>query len=106
MPKVAESGLAEFCDVFCERGIFNLEQTKRILDSGQKQRVKAQNSRRPNERLGGAEIAADIGAISADHLNFSSAEGIKAMAEKGVVGSFASSGDLQPDDEASTPMRG
>ncbi len=86
IPKIAKAGLAEFCDVFCDRGVFNTEQTKRILkgsrQAGLKQKIHADHL----NRLGGAEIAAEISATSADHLNFSSPEGIKAMAQKGVVG--------------------
>ena len=86
VPKVVDSGLAEFCDVFCDRGMFNLEQTKRVLKCatrlGLKQKIHADHM----SMLGGAEFAADIGAISADHLNYSSAEGIKAMAKKCVTG--------------------
>ena len=85
IPKVAEHGLAEFCDVFCERGTFNLEQTKRILLSGKRNGLKPKIHADRMNTLGGAEIAADIGAVSADHLNFSSVEGVKAMGEKGVV---------------------
>jgi imidazolonepropionase len=86
MPKVVESGLAEYCDVLCDRGAFNLEQTKRILKRGKRLGLKQKIHADHMSMLGGAEVAADVGATSADHLNFSSAEGIKAMAEKGVVG--------------------
>lgn len=85
VPKVAEKGLAEFCDVFCERGTFNLEQTKRILVSGKRHGLKPKIHADEMSLLGGAEIAADVGAVSAEHLNFSSIEGIKALAEKGVI---------------------
>jgi imidazolonepropionase len=85
IPKVVEKGLAEFCDVFCERGIFSLEQTKRILVRGRDYGLKPKIHADKMSMLGGAEIAADVGAVSAEHLLFSSIEGIKAMAEKGVV---------------------
>jgi imidazolonepropionase len=85
IPKVAEKGLAEFCDVFCERGIFSLEQTRRILVAGKNYGLKPKVHADEMSSLGGAELAADIGAVSADHLLFSSDEGIKAMADKGVV---------------------
>ena len=85
IPKVAEKGLAEFCDVFCEKGVFGLEQTRRILSTGKTSGLKPKVHADEMSRLGGAELAADIGAVSADHLLFSSEEGIKAMAEKGVV---------------------
>jgi imidazolonepropionase len=85
IPKIAEKGLAEFCDVFCEKGAFNLEQTKRVLVNGRKQGLKPKIHADEMSTLGGAEIAADVGAVSAEHLLFSSVEGIKAMAEKDVI---------------------
>jgi imidazolonepropionase len=85
IPKVAEKGLAEFCDVFCERGVFSLEQTKRVLVRGKTAGLKPKIHADELSTLGGAEIAADVGAISAEHLLFSSVEGIKAMAGKGVI---------------------
>jgi imidazolonepropionase len=85
IPKVAEKGLAEFCDVFCEKGVFSLEQTRRILAAGKNYGLKPKVHADEMSALGGAELAADIGAISADHLLFSSDEGIKAMANKCVV---------------------
>lgn len=85
IPKVARQGLAEFCDVFCERGVFNLEQAKCILASGKKHGLKPKIHADHHNTFGGAEVAADIEAVSAEHLNFSSVEGIRAMAEKGVV---------------------
>ena len=85
IPKVAEKGLAEFCDVFCEKGIFSLEQTRRILAAGKNHGLKPKVHADEMSLLGGAELAADIGATSADHLLFSSDEGIKAMADKSVV---------------------
>jgi imidazolonepropionase len=85
IPKVAEKGLAEFCDVFCERGVFNLEQTKRILMKGKNHGLKPKVHADEMSTLGGAEIAADVGAVSAEHLLFSSVEGIKALVKKGVI---------------------
>lgn len=85
IPKVAEKGLAEFCDVFCEKGVFGLEQTRRILSAGKSFGLKSKVHADEISQLGGAELAADFGAVSADHLLFSSDEGLRAMAEKGVV---------------------
>jgi imidazolonepropionase len=85
IPKVAEKGLAEFCDVFCEKGVFSLEQTRRVLVAGKNYGLKPKVHADEMSLLGGAELAADIGATSADHLLFSSDEGIKAIADKGVV---------------------
>jgi imidazolonepropionase len=85
LPKVAEKGAAEFCDVFCERGVFNLDQSRRILSAGKKLGLRPKLHADEMSPLGGAELAASLGAISADHALFSSDEGIKAMAERGVV---------------------
>jgi imidazolonepropionase len=85
IPKVAEKGLAEFCDVFCEKGVFGLEQTRRILSAGKNFGLKPKVHADEMSQLGGAELAADFGAASADHLLFSSDEGLRAMADKGVV---------------------
>ena len=85
IPKVAEKGLAEFCDVFCERGIFSLEQTKRVLVKGKTHGLKPKIHADQMNMFGGAEIAADVGAVCAEHLLFSSVEGVKAMAKKGVI---------------------
>ena len=85
IPQVAEKGLAEFCDVFCERGVFNLEQSKRILVAGKNYRLKPKIHADEMSTCGGAELAAEVGAVSADHLLFASMEGIKAMAEKCVA---------------------
>ena len=85
LPKVAEKGAAEFCDVFCERGVFNVDQSRRILSAGKKLGLKPKLHADEMSLLGGAELAASLGAVSADHMLFSSDEGIKAMAEKGVI---------------------
>jgi len=85
LPKVEEKVLAEFCDVFCERGIFSLEQSKRILAAGKECGLRAKVHADEMSMLGGAELAADVGAVSAEHLLFSSHEGIKALSDKGVV---------------------
>jgi len=84
IPKVAGADLAEFCDVFCERGIFNLEQTKRILTAAKNHKLKPKMHADFMCAFGGAEVAAAVGAVSADHLNYASSTGIKAMAQKGV----------------------
>ncbi len=85
IPRVAERGLAEFCDVFCERGVCSLEQAKHVLTAGKNNGLKPKIHADHMSTLGGAELAAGINAVSADHLNHASSEGLKAMAEKGVV---------------------
>ena len=85
VPKAAAKGLAEFCDVSCERGVFSLAQAKRVLMKGKSVGLKPKVHADQTGKLGGAEVAADVGAVSAEHLIFSSVQGIKAMAAKGVV---------------------
>ena len=84
LPAVAERGLAEFCDVFCEEGAFDVAQSRRILlrasELGLKPRLHADEI----VDLGGAALAAEVGAVSADHLMAVSREGIALMAAKGV----------------------
>jgi imidazolonepropionase len=85
IPKVAGKGLAEFCDVFCERGVFTLDQARRILVTGKNAGLKPRVHADEISLLGGTELAASVGAVSADHMLFSSDKGIKAMADKGVL---------------------
>lgn len=86
IPKVAELGLAEFNDVFCEHGVFTPEQSKRILEAGKRYGLIPKIHADEIEPYEGAELAAKVGAISADHLLKASEKGMKAMAENGVVG--------------------
>ena len=85
LPKVTEKVLAEFCDVFCEKGVFSLEQSRRVLSSAKECGLRPKVHADEMSPLGGAELAVDVGAVSAEHLLFSSIEGIKSMAAKGVV---------------------
>ncbi|MFD2923788.1 imidazolonepropionase [Halobacillus naozhouensis] len=86
IPEVASKNLATFNDVFCERGVFTPEQSKRILEAGKEHGLTPKIHADEIEPYGGAELAASVGAISADHLLKASEQGIKDMAEAGVVG--------------------
>ncbi len=86
LPKVASQGLAEFCDVFCEDGVFNLDQSRKLLKRAKELGLKLKLHIDEFVRLGGAELAAELNATSAEHLMVSSDEGISAMAEAGVIG--------------------
>ncbi|QUI24057.1 imidazolonepropionase [Vallitalea pronyensis] len=85
LPEVVGQNLAVFCDVFCEKGVFTVEQSKRMLLAAQAKGLKAKIHADEIVPLGGAELAAEIGAVSADHLLMASDEGIKAMVEQNVV---------------------
>lgn len=85
IPEVARRNLAEFNDVFCERGVFTPEQAKRILEAGLKHGLLPKIHADEIEPYEGAELAAAIGAVSADHLLRASDKGIEMMAEAGVI---------------------
>ena len=85
IPAVAEQGIAEFCDVFCETGVFTVEQSRRVLAAGQARGMRAKIHADEINPSGGAELAADLGAVSAEHLAAASPEGIRRMAEAGVI---------------------
>ncbi len=85
IPKVAQEGLAEFCDVFCEEKAFSLEESRKILEKGKKYGLKPKIHADQLSQGGGAELAAEVGAYSADHLEYVSQAGIERMAEKKVT---------------------
>ena len=85
MPKIKDIGLAEFCDVFCEEGVFTIEESEYILQKAKEIGYKLKIHADEIESLGGAELAAKLGCVSADHLMAASDEGIKMMAENNVV---------------------
>jgi len=85
LPAVAREGLAEFCDVFCEEGVFTVEQSRRILLAARRLGMRPKVHADEIVSLGGAELAAELGAVSADHLMAVSEEGIRRLAESGTV---------------------
>ena len=85
LPKVAEFGLAEFNDVFCEHGVFTPEQSRRILEAGKVLGLTPKIHADEIEPYEGAELAAEVGAISAEHLLVASDKGIEAMAQAGTI---------------------
>ncbi|WP_462409803.1 imidazolonepropionase [Neobacillus sp. Marseille-QA0830] len=86
IPKVSELRLAEFNDVFCEKGVFTPEQSRTILEAGKNYGLLPKIHADEIEPYQGAELAARVGAISADHLLKASETGLRQMAEKGTVG--------------------
>ncbi len=85
LPRVVDENLAEFCDIFCEEGVFSVEQSRRVLTAAKEKGLMPKIHADEINPLGGAELAAEVGAISADHLGEATDEGIKRMAEAGVV---------------------
>jgi imidazolonepropionase len=85
LPEVARSRLAEFCDVFCEAGAFTLVETERILDRARSLGFQLKLHADELSPLGGAELAARFGCVSADHLLCITEAGIEALAKAGTV---------------------
>ena len=86
LPEVSRRKLAEFCDVFCEKGVFSVDQSRKVLLAAKKLGMKLKVHADEFYSSGGAELAADVGAVSADHLGKTSDDGIMAMARKDVIG--------------------
>ena len=84
LPKT--KGLARFCDVFCEKGVFTVPQTRKILEEAKQYGLVPKIHADEIVDTGGALLAAEVGAISADHLLQSSEAGLRAMAQKHIVG--------------------
>lgn len=84
-PYIVRNKLAEFCDVFCEDGVFSVEQSRKLLLEAKKLGFKLKVHADEISAFGGAELAASIGAVSADHLLNVSDEGVRDMANNRVV---------------------
>ena len=85
IPAVAEQGIAKFCDVFCEEGYFNVNDSRIILQTASRYNLIPRIHADEFTDSGAAGLAAEIGAISADHLMAVSDQGIKDMANAGVM---------------------
>ena len=85
LPIIRQNELAECCDVFCEQGVFSIEQSRRLLTAARDQGFLLKLHADEIVSLGGAELAAELNALSADHLLQASDAGIRAMADAGVV---------------------
>ena len=85
MPIVAQEKLAECADIFCENNVFTIEQSRRYLTAARELGFKLKIHADEIVQFGGAELAAELKCLSADHLLQASDEGIRAMADAGVV---------------------
>ena len=85
IPEVAAQNLARYCDVFCEEGVYTTEETEKILLAAQKYGMQLKFHADEFVSSGGAELAAKMGALSADHLMAISDEGVKALAGSDTV---------------------
>jgi imidazolonepropionase len=84
LPRVASEKLAEFCDVFCERGYFDIEQSRKILGRAKKLGLKLRGHVDQLSNSGGAKLMAELGATTADHLEKTDEQGIAALKSANV----------------------
>lgn len=85
LPKVVSEKLAEFSDIFCEEGVFSIDDSRRIQQAAKDAGLGLKFHADELKSTGGAELAASMGAVSADHLVYTSDSGLRAMAESGTV---------------------
>ena len=86
IPEVAKRKLAVFCDIFCEKGVFNIDESREILITAKSHGLGLKLHADQLSALGGSKLAAELGAISADHLEFIDDDGIEKMKDSGVIG--------------------
>lgn len=86
IPQVAREGLARFCDVFCDEGFYTVEEARIVLEAGKHHGLVPKLHADELAHVGAAELAAEVGAISADHLLHVSEAGVRGLAAAGVVG--------------------
>lgn len=85
LPKVAREKLADFCDVFCEEGVFSVRETRMVLEAAKFLGLGIRLHAEEFKPIGGVQLAAKLGAISADHLTAITEEGIEALIEGNIV---------------------
>jgi imidazolonepropionase len=85
VPRAASEGLARFCDVFCEEGVFTVDESRTILEASRRAGLGLRVHADELARSGGTRLAAELGAASADHLLFAGDEEVAALARSGTV---------------------
>ncbi len=86
IPEVAARGLAEFCDVYLDDGYYTVTESRRILKCARDAGLRLKVHTDAYSDIGGAFLAAEMGVVSADHLNYTTPQAARALAAKGVVG--------------------
>lgn len=88
LPKIKEENLAEFCDIFCEKGVFTAEESFKLLSAAKKLGFKLRIHADEIASIGGVDVAAQLGAVSAEHLMMITNEGIRKLSEAHVIGNL------------------
>ena len=86
LPQVARQKLARYCDVFCEQGVYTVDQSRRILTSGREHGLVPRLHADELANSGGSGLGAELGAASADHLEFTSRASMRALKRAGTIG--------------------
>ncbi|MHC5030935.1 MAG: imidazolonepropionase [Planctomycetota bacterium] len=106
LPAIRKEGLAQYCDVFHEKGAFNFAQAERILTTGKKLGLRGRVHADQLSRSGGARLACRVDAITADHLEFCTREDAVAMRRAGVIAVLLPAANHYLDQEERPPARG
>ncbi|MHC4959801.1 MAG: imidazolonepropionase [Planctomycetota bacterium] len=104
-PKVAHKGLAKYCDVFVEKGVFTFEEAETILEAGQRRGLRGRVHADQLTHAGGARLACRVGAITADHLEHATREDARQMRENGVLPVLLPVANYYLDQEERPPAR-
>ncbi|MFQ5845198.1 MAG: imidazolonepropionase, partial [Planctomycetota bacterium] len=104
-PTVVEEGLAEYCDVFCEKGVFSFEESQRVLEAGVRVGLRPRIHADQLSRTGGCRLACRVGAITADHLEYSTGADAIALREAGVIAVLLPAANHVLDQEQRPPAR-
>ena len=88
IPEIAERGLAEFCDVYCDEGYFSVTQTERILTTGVAAGLKPKLHLDAYSHTGAASLAVEQGAVSVDHMNFTTDTELAELADANIIGVY------------------
>ncbi|MCP3694628.1 MAG: imidazolonepropionase, partial [Planctomycetaceae bacterium] len=85
IPAVGEEGLADFCDVFCEKGVFTVDETRHILEQGRAAGLRLKLHGEQLHRTGATQLAVEMGAVSVDHLERANESDIEALANQSTT---------------------
>lgn len=88
LPEVKKEKLAEFCDIFCEKNVFTAEESRYLLSKAKELGFKLRIHADEIASIGGVDVAAELSAISAEHLMMATDEGIAKMSQAGVIGNL------------------
>lgn len=86
IPRVADENLAEFCDIWCDEGYYTAAECERVLRQASRYGMRPKMHTGAYSYIGGADVAAELGAVSADHLNYTPEPALRKLADAGVVG--------------------